>query len=623
MLLLPLGPALRKDYPEIKDVVRVAPTEKLFSYGDTKLEANGNFTDASFLNMFSFPLLKGDAHSVLSDIHSIVITEKLAKKIFGDVDPMNKIILADNADNFTVTGVLKDLPDNTKFRFEYLLPWDFLKAKGIEHAQWDYHYVTTYAELQPLANIDGLNKKISNITRNNSDKNERESIFLYPLTKDYLYGKFENGKPVGGSIDTVKMLVILALVIMLIACINYMNLSTARSMRRAKEVGVRKVMGALKQSLVWQFIAETILLAFIAGIIAIFIVQLLLPVFSSLANVRLHIAWQSFSFWLITLLFVVLTGILAGSYPAFYLSSFKPVIVLKGVLKNNNALVTPRKVLVVIQFVFSIFLINFTIVVKKQIAHEQNREIGFVKDNLLFHPITDDLRKNYDLVKNELINKGIAESVCKSNTRVTKGTGSVTGLKWQGQDPKANVSFELVTTNGNFIKTNGLQLLAGRDINIDAFPTDTASCMINETASKVIGFEDPIGQVLDKRMIVGVVKDFLIGETKQATKAMIIKGSHEANVISIRLSNSFPPTQTLKSVEAILKKYNPRFITEYQFADEEYAAKFRQAKAGATLINSFTLVAIFISCLGLLGWQSILLKTEQKKLVFAKYLVQV
>jgi len=179
----PLGPALRKDYPEIKDVVRVAPTEKLFSYGDTKLEANGNFADASFLKMFSFPLIKGDARSLLTDIHSIVITEQLAKKIFGNADSMNKIILADNADNFTVTGVLKDLPYNTKFRFEYLLPWDFLKAKGIEHPQWDYHYVTTYAELQPLANIDALNKKISNITRKNSDKNQGESIFLYPLAK--------------------------------------------------------------------------------------------------------------------------------------------------------------------------------------------------------------------------------------------------------------------------------------------------------------------------------------------------------------------------------------------------------------------------------------------------------
>lgn len=616
----PLGVALRKDYLEIKDVVRVAPTEKLFSYSDTKLKANGNFADVSFLQMFSFPLLEGNVKSALTDIHSIVITDQLAKKIFGNEDPMNKIILADNEDNFTVTGVLKDLPDDTKFRFEYLLPWDFLKAKGIEHPQWDYHYVTTYVEVQPLANIDALNKKISNIIGKKSDNRENAEVFLYPLTKDYLYGKFENGKPVGGSIDTVNMLSILALVIMLIACINYMNLSTARSMRRAKEVGIRKVMGAVKHSLVWQFIAETILLAFIAGIIAIFIVQLLLPVFSSLANVRLHIAWQSVSFWLMALFFVVLTGVLAGSYPAFYLSSFKPVMVLKGVLKNNNALVTPRKVLVVVQFVFSIFLINFTIAVKKQIAHEQNREIGFVKDNLIFHPITDDLRKNYDLVKNELINTGIAASVCKSNTRVTNGTGSVTGLKWQGQDEKANVSFELVTTSGDFIKTNGLQLLAGRDIDIDAFPSDTASCMINETASKVLGFKDPIGQVLDKRMIVGVVKDFLIGDTKQATKAMIIKGSQEANVISIRLNSSTPPAQNLKNLEAVLKKYNPGFITECQFADQEYTAKFRQAKAGATLINSFTLVAIFISCLGLFGLAIYMAENKTKEIGIRKVL---
>ncbi|MEO6454430.1 MAG: FtsX-like permease family protein, partial [Ginsengibacter sp.] len=564
--------------------------------------------------------IKGIAHTALADIHSIVITEQLAKKIFGNENPMNKIILADNADNFTVTGVLKDLPYNTQFKFEYLLPWDFLKASGEEHAAWDYNYVNTYAELQTAANIIAVNSKISDVIKRNSNEKAKSQIFLYPLTKEHLYGRFENGKPAGGNIDTVRMMSILAIVILLIACINFMNLSTARSIRRAKEVGIRKVIGAVKRSLVFQFITESVLLAFISGIIALIIVQLLLPVFSSLAHVHLVIGWQSVSFWLMAMGFILFTGILAGSYPAFYLSSFKPVKVLKGVLKNGNALVTPRKVLVVLQFVFSVFLINLTIVVQKQINHEQKREIGFVKDNLIFHPLTDDLSKNFDLVKNDLINTGAAIAVCKSNTPVTRSAGSVTGLKWKGQDITSNESFEQMTTSGDFIKTNGLQLVAGRDIDIANFPTDTASCLINETALKVTGFKNPVGELIDGSTIVGVVKDFLIGNTAQATRPVIIKGGNWGNFINIRLSSNYSSVQNLKKAESILKKYNPGFITEYQFADDDYAAKFRSAKQAASLIKSFTLVAIFISCLGLFALASYMAENRIKEIGIRKVL---
>lgn len=597
----PLAPALKKDYPEIKDVTRISPAEKLLSYGDKKLRANGSFTDPSFLRMFSFPLISGNAQTVLADVNSIVITQKLAKKLFDNEDPMNKIIRADNADNFKVTGVLKDPPYNTEFNFEYLLPWGFLKTKGIEHAAWDYNYASTFAELQPNANIDAVNNKISNVTTRHSNNSEKVKIFLHPLTKEHLYNRFENGKAVGGGIDDVRFLSILAAVILLIACINFMNLSTARSEKRAKEVGIRKVVGAVKSSLIVQFIGESILLAGIAGFIALVLVQLLLPVFSSSANVHLEIPWQSPFFWLVASDFIIFTGILAGSYPAFYLSSFKPVNVLKGVLKNGNALVTPRKVLVVLQFVFSIVLINFTLIFQKQIQFGQAREIGFVKDNLIFHQLTDDLQKNYALVKNELINTGTAVSVSKTNTPITRRAGQITGLTWQGQDAKANVSFELVLTQGDFIKTNGLKLISGRDIDISSFPTDTASCLINESALKITGFKDPIGKMMGGWKIVGVVNDFLTGGPNQAINPILIAGSNDASFINIRLNSANPDRQNLSNAGAILKKYNPGFLTEYQFADADYAAKFKQAENVASLMNSFALIAIFISCMGLFG----------------------
>jgi len=619
----PLAPALKKDYPEIKDVTRVSGAEKLLSYGDKKLKIQGNYADPSFLNMFSFPLIEGNAQTALNDAQSIVITDQLAKKLFGNEEPINKIIRADNAENFIVRGVLKDLPHNTKFKFEFLLSWEYLKATGIENASWTNAYASTFVELQAASNIDAVNKKISNVIDRQTNSDSKIEIFLHPLSKEHLQNRFENGKPAGGSIDNLRFLGILAGIILLIACINFMNLSTARSEKRAKEVGVRKVVGAVKRSLVIQFIGESVLMAFIAGVIALALIQLVLPSFNSFAKVEVVLAYQSFFFWLMAFCFVVFTGILAGSYPAFYLSSFAPVKVLKGVLKNGKALVTPRKILIIVQFVLSIFLINFTILFRKQINYSESREIGFVKENLVFHSLTDDLRKNYAAFKNELINTGAAISLCKSSTPITRGGTSISGLQWEGMDPKSNISFEFLTTSEDFIKTNGLKLVEGRDIDVANFSTDTASCMINESALKVMGLKDPIGKIIKddnaNLKIIGVVKDFLIGSPTQIMQPMLIKGDDRANFISIRLNDN-NPMQNVKYAEAILKKYNPNFITEYQFADDDFANKFQQAKNASALINSFALIAIFISCMGLLGLSIYMAENRTREIGIRKVL---
>ena len=620
----PLAPALKKDFPEIKEVARTCGTDHLLAVGDKKLQAGGSYADPAFLGMFSFPLVKGSPAGVLRDAHAIVITEQLAKKLFGDEDPVNKTILADNSDNLVVTGVLKDLPDNTQFRFDYLMAWDFLRLKGWENPSWDNHYLNTYAELQPGADIAALNKKIAGIGVRESGNKEIAQVFLHPFNKLYLYGRFENGQVAGGRIENLRMLGILAGIILLIACINFMNLSTARSEKRGKEVGIRKVIGARRGSLVLQFIGESVLMAAVAGGLALVAVQVLLPAFSVLAKVRLSVAWQSPYFWLAAAGFVLMTGILAGSYPAFYLSSFKPVKVLKGILKNGNALVTPRKILVVTQFVCAVFLINFTIIFQKQINYGQNRATGYIKENLVFHAMTDDLRKNYQLVKNELLGSGVAAAVCKSSTIVTRNMVATWSLDWAGKDPNAKTSFNEVAERGGFVATSGLTLVAGRDIDVERFPTDTASCMLNEAGVKVTGFKDPIGQIIKSEggnwKVVGVVKDFLIDGPGEAMKPMFIKGSSWANYISIRLNDHNPSAKNLQDVEAILKKYNPRFITEYQFADVDYSFKFKQARDVATLMNSFTLVAIFISCLGLFGLATYMAENRVREIGVRKVL---
>jgi putative ABC transport system permease protein len=618
-----LGSAL-KDYPEIKTVARVAGSGLLLRYADKKIDVGGYVTDPAFLSMFSFPLVQGSMETVLKDPNDIVVTERLAAKLFGSQDPEGKIITTPGGDNFTVTGVLKDPPVNTQFNFEYLLPYSYLHNSDA----WNHWNVNTFVELTPGTNVDAINQKVAAIMARKNPSTDRsfakQIVFLYPLTKVYLEGKFENGLPAGGNIDTLKMLGGLAAIILLIACINFMNLSTARSEKRGKEVGIRKVVGAGRRSLVFQFIGESILMALLAGAIALILVQLTIPYFDNLTNVQLVLPWGSPTFWFCATGFVLLTGVMAGSYPAFYLSSFRPVRVLKGVLNNRNALVTPRKILVVVQFVFSILLINMTVIYQKQIRYELDRKIGYAKDNLVFHPMTDDLRRNFAAVKNELIGSGTASSVSESNTTVTRDEGRESGLKWAGMDPKINPWFVLIMENGDFVRTSGLTLVEGRDIDIDKYPGDTLSCVVNETSVKILGLKSPLGQIIrdvDERWkIVGVVKDFLVDDADQEIFPVLIKGGVNAGYISIRISGSGLFVQNARRAEAILKKYNPQYITDLQFADKDYAYKFEQVRNTAMLVNTFTFIAIFVSCMGLLGLATYMAENRTKEIGIRKVL---
>jgi len=385
-----LAPTLKQEFPEIAEVSRQYSRWYVTRVGEKKVSSKALVTDPSFLSMFSFPLSQGNAKTVLNNVYSIVITEKMAKKMFGATDVINKVITIDK-DNFTVTGILKDLPTNSSIDFEYILPWAYLVKSGGDDNYWGNNSVQTFVQLKPNTSEAFANAKIKDITKRHSNGLEEQEVFLHPMSKWHLHSSFENGKISGGRIETVRLFGIIAVFILLIACINFMNLSTARSEKRAKEVGIRKVAGANRSLLIGQFIGESVIISFIAGLLALLLVQLGLPSFDKLVGKELRIPYTSLSFWASSILFVLVTGFIAGSYPAFFLSSFNPATVLKGTFKKSHVAVNPRKILVVLQFSFAIILIICTLMVTQQIRYAQNRDAGYNRDQIVYVWIAGDL----------------------------------------------------------------------------------------------------------------------------------------------------------------------------------------------------------------------------------------
>ncbi|HEU4634039.1 MAG TPA: ABC transporter permease [Flavisolibacter sp.] len=622
-----LARTVERDIPEVEHSVRVNwPSNYLFSIGEKRLTVQGNIVDSNFLQVFSFPMVQGNPRLALMDMHNIVLTEKLAKKIFGGEDAMGKVIKIDNKDNFTVTGIVKDLPNNTRFNFEYLLPWAYLRSQGNDDQYWGNNSTRTYVLLKPHASFASADNKIRKI-KVHYDKTEdpRWEMFLYPMSKWRLYSRFKDGFEDGGRIEFVRMFAIIAVFILLIACINFMNLSTARSEKRAREVGIRKVVGAQKGALIGQFIGESILLAFLAGIIAVGIVQLSLPGFNKLTDKELFIDFSNIRNWVFALGFIVLTGVVAGSYPAFYLSSFQPVRVLKGLFRSSKALVTPRKILVILQFTFAIILIISTIIVRNQINYAKNRDTGYDKNNLVYHILTGELDKKYELVKNELLTGGVATSISKTSAPLTQGWSDTWGVEWKGKDPNDKTDFDIFNADENLVKTAGLQIIKGRDFNLKEFPTDSTAVILNESSVKAMGFKEPIGQIIKNNDIewhvVGVIKDFILQSPYYPLKPMVIQGGKGwFNVMHIKLNPANTTSQNLAKAEIIFKKYNPEYPFEYKFIDEEYAAKFEDEKRTGTLTALFAGLTIFISCLGLFGLAAYMAQNRIKEIGIRKVL---
>ena len=623
-----VAPTMKQDYPEVERATRVFWDEKLLlSRGDKKINILGTMADADFLTMFDFPLLRGDRATALIQPTQMVITEKTAKAFFGNEDPIGKTIRVDNKYDYAVSAVLKDLPNNTKFDFEYILPWDFVRRQGGADSIWDKNSVQAYVMLKPNTDVAAFNAKTKDIYKQHGNPYFAES-FLYPVSRLRLYSDFENGRAVGGRIDRVRIFIVIAVFILLIACINFMNMSTARSEKRAKEVGIRKVSGALRGSLIRQFLGESVLLAAFAGVIALGLVEICMPFFNGLTRKTLTVGFSNVYFWLGFVGFVVVTGVLAGSYPALFLSSFRPVQVLKGAFKKEHALVKPRKVLVVLQFSFAIILVICTLVIEKQLKYAQDREVGYDKRNMIWSFLSADLIKNYASVKNDLLNQGIATAVTRSSAPLTE-SWSTGGADWPGKDPNDKTDFNFLDCDGDIVKTAGLHLVAGRDIDPKQYPTDSTAVLLNETAVKVMGFKDPIGKVINPGAwgvhnwhVVGVVKDFIMESPFEKIRPMVINGPRASwfNLFHIKLNEARSTAQNLAGVERVLKQYNPSYPFEYHFIDQQYAKKFEDERASGTLTAAFAGLTIFISCLGLFGLAAYMAENRTKEIGVRKVL---
>ena len=636
-----IGPSLLDEYAGFANMSRYSESEIPFTLSGEEGSKSVLFSpesnsaviagvaDSSFLTMFSFPLLSGDASTALSDPYSMVLTQSAARRLFGDKDPMGKTILAYGVLNFNITGILADLPDNTDFRFELLIPYN--RASPDEawwHPSGNSSFGNrTYVELSPGVDVKTVSASIRDIIPKHTDGRVATETFLQPVSKWHLYNRVDKGVSVGGRIETLRMYSLIALLILVIACINFMNLSTAQSSKYAKDVGIRKVIGARRLSLIIRLLGESILIAAIAGVCALFIISICLPFFNAMMGEKLNMNLGSGVFWIAWALFVLITGVLAGSYPSFYLSSFLPVKVLKGVFKVGSGLVTPRKALIVAQFTFSVILIASTLVIHRQIKYAKTRDAGYNKERLVSFQINDQSRPKRELMRRELLETGVAESVSINFASMLESESKHTDqLRWNGKDPGSSVTFERNYAEADWAKTTGVQIIQGRDIDIYAYPTDSTAMLLNETAVKIMGFDDPIGEIIYEwetpYHVVGVVKDFVLESPYDPIRPMIIGGPKNGwfNNINVKLSANGSLSENLGLMEQIYRKYNLGNPVRYYIVEDVYVRRFDKEQRIGSLVNWFAGLAVFISCLGLFGLSAYMAENRRKEIGIRKVL---
>lgn len=629
----PLAPALRAQYADdFKAVVLTSPIGSwLLAAGDKKFSKEGMWVEPGFAAMFGLKMLRGHQEA-LQDPKAFFISASLSKAMFGDLNAIGKTIRINSTYDVNVTGVFEDLPDNTSLgNAAYFGAWSGLAAfdgSVIENSRyWGRHSYNCFVQLQEGGSFQEISERIARVPMQhiNAAESGEENIMLHPMKDWYLRSEFKDGKVVGGRIQFVWLFAIIGGFVLLLACINFMNLGTARSEKRAREVGIRKAIGSHKQQLIWQFLSESVITAFISALIAILLVYASISWFNQLAAKQMEILWSDPLFWLLLGGFTLLTGLLAGSYPAFYLSSFQPVKVLKGTFKAGKSAGTPRKVLVVLQFTVSIVLIIGTIVVLRQIEHARNRPVGFARNGLIQVFInTPELRGHYDLLRGDLLKTGVVADMGQSSSPVTDLWASQIGFSWQGMDPNFVPVFGTTAVTHDFGNTVQWQLTAGRDFNRN-FRTDTAALVLNEAAVALTGFKDPIGQTImwggSPYHVIGVVKNILMTSPfEQARPGIFLLSYDWSQVINIRIKENETLPHALASIEKVFRKHDPGSPFEYRFADEMYGKKFGAEEKIGKLGAFFAALAIFISCLGIFGLASFVAEQRNKEIGVRKVL---
>lgn len=600
----------------------------LLTVGDNKINKDGVDASEAFLEIFDFEMIQGNRETALKDPRSIVLTQSTAKALFGDEDPMGKMVQVkiENNEELKVTGLIADPPTNTSLRPNFILPFAYFEATSVwvQHARsnWNNNAFDLYVQLQPGANKQDIDNAIRDLIKKNSDGPVQKELFLHPMSRWKLYYQFENGKEAGGMIEYVRLFAGIAVFILIIACINFMNLSTARSEHRAREVGIRKSVGSNRKQLLAQFLGESIMIAGIAFLLAIVMVEIALPFYNTWVNKKLMIDYTSPVFWLLGIALTLITGLMAGSYPAFYLSSFKPATVLKGKHSGTKGGSTPRQITVTLQFGFSILLIVGTIVVYQQINYLRNREIGYDRENLMMVWSTSDIEKNFKTLKQELVNTGAAQFVCKSSAPIINVFSSSQLEGWPGMLPGQKIEVNNVATEYDYTKTMGIKMLEGRDFS-EEFKSDTAAIILNKTAANTLGLKEPIGAKIQMWgqtwNIIGVMDDVLMGSASRNIEPLVMTMDPTwSSTINLRLSATEDLNASIKKVEEVFKKYNPDYPFEYRFADTAFELKFWKLNMISSLAGSFTVLAIFITSLGLLGMAAFTAEQRTKEIGIRK-----
>ncbi len=606
-----LAAEMKKMLPEVQYAVNYAwPTLASFEANQKIIKKTGNFSGADFFNMFSYPLLEGNAATALQDKSGIAISRKMAEDFFGSpAAAIGKTIRYQDQRDFKITAVFDDVPRNSTQQFDFLLSWELFLENNNWARDWTNNGPACFLMLRKGANEKAFQKKIERFLDNYNKEQTGYSYIRLGMQQYgdvYLHSNFDkNGNISGGRIQYVKLFSMVAVFILLIACINFMNLTTARSVRRAKEIGVRKVVGAVRFTLIRQFIGEALVVVSIAIVIALLLVMLVLPLFNQLTEKNMVLPFDSLRFWVLVTGLLLVTGFVSGSYPALYLSSFRPVKVLKGLPKFSGSALWLRKGLVVFQFVLSIILITGTIIVSRQVNYIQTMNLGYDRENLVYVPVEGELVSKYALFKEKVLRlPGIKELSCitENPTKIENGTG---GVHWEGRDPNRDIEFTQAAVGYDFVSTMRLQLVQGRDFSRD-FATDSVGYILNESAAKIIGFKDPIGKPLtfwDKPgTIIGVVKDFHFNSVHQQINPLILRCNERAGWGNILVRTEPGKTkEALASLEKVCRELNPKFPFTYQFSDEQYASLYRSEQVVSKLADYFAFLGIFISCLGLLG----------------------
>jgi len=619
--------SLKEEFSEVQYGTRTTDVYKrLVVSGNQSLKLDNRYADPDFLKLFDYEFIYGNPAKALNNPNSVVLTESAANRIFGKSDVINKNIRFENQADLKVTGVIKDLPTNVTYGFEILTPYTLYE--NLNHwpkaPNWGSHDYYTLLKLDQNIDVDAFNLKLKGFVGRHFSR-AKEDVFLYPLTKLHLYGTFTNGIATGGRISQVQLFISLALGILLIACINFMNLATANTQSRAKEIGVKKTMGASRGILITQFMLESFLLTLISILVSIIILEFSLPLFNNLLDIQIVLDYSNPINWILILVVLLITAFISGSYPAFYLSGFNVVQSLKKSLnfKKGHAL-TFRQVLVIIQFSFSIVLIAATLTIYQQMQFVKNTPLGYSSNGLVEIPHEGLLYEKFDLLKSRLLSTEAVTAVTQSSGSISNKNSTIRGLEWEGMDEQGKlIDFDQIYTTYDFIKTSTIKLIEGRDFN-QKFASDTAGLLLSKKAVEIMGLKSPLGSRIlfqgEQRNVVGVFDDIVWANPSRTIAPMVIAFADISDVITMRLNPDKSLSESINTITSLVKEVNPNFPVDIKFIDSLNEIKLKNEKILGTLANLFGCLAIFISCLGLFGLSSFSTAQRTKEIGIRKIL---